>query len=302
MRILVTGAAGHVATLALASLQKRHELRLADLKEPRHLPVGATFQYADLLKSSEDELKALFQQIDVVVHCAYVPSAEVDVYSANPPQFSRFEAEFDNIRMAQLVYRHALLAGVRRVVMVSSNHAADWYEHNQVHRRVREMVSPVDLPLADNFYGWSKASYELLGFPYACGTFGRSLEVVLLRIGSPYPIQPERYEPEAQYERGELPRTTGVVGFKRALGVYLSDRDCAQLFLCAVEVDTIVGIGGVPWVVAYGISDNTRAFWSLESARAALGYRPQDDSEVLYADAVGRLLSTSPGRLGDLNL
>ena len=29
---------------------------------------------------------------------------------------------------------------------------------------------------------------------------------------------------------------------------------------------------GVPWVVAYGISGNTRAFWSLESARRVLGY------------------------------
>ena len=51
-----------------------------------------------------------------------------------------------------------------------------------------------------------------------------------------------------------------------------------------------VSANEVPWVIAYGISDNTRAFWSLASARTQLGYRPQDDSEVAYASDVRRLL------------
>src|SRR5262249_15208114 len=89
--------------------------------------------------------------------------------------------------MAQNVYRSALDAGVRRVVAASSNHAADWYEHALVHARRRELVSPAELPLSDNFYGWSKAAYELLGFVYASGGLGRKLEVVLLRIGPPLP-------------------------------------------------------------------------------------------------------------------
>jgi len=54
--------------------------------------------------------------------------------------------------------------------------------------------------------------------------------------------------------------------------------------------------------VAYGISDNTRAFWSLESARRVLGYSPEDDSEMVYAEAIRRLISernsASSGRLG----
>jgi nucleoside-diphosphate-sugar epimerase len=301
MKILITGAAGHVATLAVAALKEHHELRLTDLKEPLYLPSGADFRQANVLGATEKEFEALFQDIDMVVHSAYIPSGERDVYSVRPPHLSRFESEFDNIRMAQRIYHHAITAGVRRVVMVSSNHAADWYEHSQVHRRARELISPLDLPLADNFYGWSKASYELLGFPYACGTFGSALEVLLVRIGSPYPIRPERYEAGAPGDSGELRRPSGRAGFKRALGAYLSDRDCGQLFLRAIEAQAIVGVGEVPWLIVYGISDNTRAFWSLESARAALAYQPQDDSEVLYADDIRRLLGTSPGRLGDLD-
>ncbi len=47
---------------------------------------------------------------------------------------------------------------------------------------------PYRLPLSDNFYGWAKATYEHLGFLFACGTFGRKLEVVLVRIGAPREI------------------------------------------------------------------------------------------------------------------
>jgi nucleoside-diphosphate-sugar epimerase len=301
MRLLVTGAAGHVATLALPGLS-HHELLLTDLRSPAQLPEGASFEAVDLLDSPAARLLELMQGVEVVVHSAYVPSGHPEVYSVSPPQIDRFDAELANIRIAQHVYRAALEAGVRRVVVVSSNHAADWYEHYQVHRRAREVIRPDDLPLSDNFYGWAKASYELLAYPYACGAFGRRVEMVMLRIGSPYPIDEARYVPGAPPLAWSLPRPTGAALFKRALGAWLSDRDCAALFRCAVESGPLADDGGVPWVVAYGISDNTRAFWSLESARRHLGYAPQDDSEVAYAEAVRRLLVDAPdigrGRLG----
>ena len=61
-----------------------------------------------------------------------------------------------------------------------------------------ETVNPDDLPVSDNFYGWCKASYELLGFVYASGAFGRKLEVVQVRIGAPREIAPpEQSSPAA---------------------------------------------------------------------------------------------------------
>lgn len=301
MKVLVTGAAGHMATLAMPGLAS-HELRLTDVRKPARLPEGAAFQSMSLPDAADADLAKLFQGVEAIVHSAYIPSAERDVYSAFPPQIDRFHAEFENIRMAQRVYRCALEAGVRRIVVVSSNHAADWYEHAQVHQRLRETVRPTDLPLSDNFYGWSKASYELLAHPYACGTFGRRMEIVMLRIGSPYPIDVSRYEPGARPEAWGLPRPAGAAAFKRALGAWLSERDCAALFRCAVEAQLALPDGAVPWVIAYGISDNTRAFWSLESARRVLGYSPRDDSEVTYASDIQRLLAAdaagSCGRLG----
>lgn len=298
MKLLVTGAAGHMAGLALPGLAGRHALRLADRRAPATAPPGAEFREIDLLGAPDETLRALFAGVETVVHCAYLASAKGDVYAPEPAQIERFDAELDNIRMAQRVYRCALEAGARRVVMTSSNHATDWFEHTHVHARRRDMIYPHDAPLADNFYGWSKASYELLGYPYACGTFGRRLEVVHLRIGSPYPVRPARYEPGAAPETSELPRQRGAAGFKRALGAYLSPRDAAQLYRRAVEAPRLVAEGEVPWLVVYGVSNNTRGFWSLESARAALDYQPEDDSELIWADDIRRLLGDSPGRLG----
>lgn len=300
MKILVTGAAGHVAKLAMPGIVDGNSLRLTDIRQPEQRPSGAEFIEADLLQADAATLKSLFADVIVVVHAAYIPSGERDVYSLLPPQIDRFEAELKNVIAAQRVYRSAYDAGVRRVVIVSSNHAADWYEHAEIHARLRDMVFPTDYPLADNFYGWSKASYELLAYPYACGTFGRRMEMVSLRIGSPYPINVAQYEAGARMPDSSLNRPTGVAGFKRALGTYLSDRDCASLFQSAVNFRPIAGKNRVPWSLAYGISDNTRAFWSLESARRELGYAPQDDSEVIYSEDIRRILSGehAGGRLG----
>ncbi|WP_343079566.1 NAD(P)-dependent oxidoreductase [Ostreiculturibacter nitratireducens] len=301
MKILLTGASGHVVTLGLRGLAGRHDLRLTDLRPPGLLPKGAEFRACDLLKADDDTLSQLFSGIDAVIHGAYLhSSAQNDVYGLLPPQIDRFDTELENIRIAQRIYRHAYDAGVRRVVMVSSNHAADWYEHAQVHRRQRELVFPGDYPLSDNFYGWAKASYELLGFPYACGTFGRRMEIVSLRIGSPYPIDSARFATAMEAPQTSLPKPQGLAGFKRALGAFLSEGDCAELFRAAAEAPRIEGDHGVPWLVAYGISDNTRAFWSLQSAREKLGYAPTDDSEILYAEEISRMLvdNSQTGRLG----
>jgi hypothetical protein len=87
------------------------------------------------------------------------------------------------------------------------------------------------------------------------------------------------------------------VGVKRDLGAYISPRDLTQLLIRAVEAPNIDNEHGVPWQVVYGISNNTRAFWSLVNAREVLGYEPEDDSEVKFADTVRRLL-IEPGISG----
>ena len=64
-----------------------------------------------------------------------------------------------------------------------------------------------------------------------------------------------------------------------------------------METPNIDNEHGIPWQVVYGISNNTRAFWSLASARSVLGYEPQDDSELVYAKDIQQILrdSGAPG-------
>ncbi len=47
---------------------------------------------------------------------------------------------------------------------------------------------------------------------------------------------------------------------------------------------------GVPFHIFYGVSNNARTFWSITNARRVIGYEPQDDSEVRFAEDIARLL------------
>ena len=291
-RLLLTGACGYIASQLRTELGERYDLRMTDARgEDRDGCEIAGVEVADLIDPDRAKYAHLFDGIDAVVHLGYKRSGGF----GGERGIDAFDVELDNVRMAGNVYRTAFEAGVKRVVMASSNHAADFYEHALIHERKKEMVFPEELPLSDNFYGWAKASYELLGFPYACGAFGRKLEVVQIRIGAPRDVGGSQYEGDLseQHTGG-----SGLTNFKRDLGAHLSPRDLRQLVVKAIETPNIERPDGVPWLVVYGISGNTRAFWSLESARNVLDYAPEDDAEVKYAADVARLLTDAGAKIG----
>jgi nucleoside-diphosphate-sugar epimerase len=224
--------------------------------------------------------------VDAIVHLGYYHPPHLAVTGAGKSYLD----ERPNVDMAERVYRHALDANVQRVVVASSNHAADFYEQ-VLHTGKLELVGPEDLPKSDNYYGWAKIAYEALGFTYACGAFGRKLGVVQVRIGAPRELEAQAFE-------GKPPAT-----YKRDLGAYISARDIQQLFVRSIEAEPIEDEWDVPFQIFYGISNNTRAFWSIANARRLIGYDPEDDSEVRYAADVQRLLISrgEGGRLGPVN-
>ena len=235
---------------------------------------------ANLLDDPDDRLRRYFANVDAVVHLGYFRPLGMTVTGEGKSYLD----ERPNVDMAERVYRFALDAGVRRVVVASSNHAADWYEP-LLHARRLELVGPADIPKSDNYYGWAKIADEALGFTYASGAFGRKLEVVQVRIGAPRELDARLFDGRpAEY--------------KRDLGVFISRRDLQQLFVRSLECGPLEDEWGVPFQIFYGISNNTRAFWSLTNARRLIDYQPEDDSELLYRDDIARLLGGSPGRLG----
>ena len=53
-----------------------------------------------------------------------------------------------------------------------------------------------------------------------------------------------------------------------------------------VETANIDDEHGVPFLIVYGISGNTHRFWSIASARQKIGYAPEDDSQINFADKI----------------
>jgi nucleoside-diphosphate-sugar epimerase len=273
-RVVLTGATGYVASQLLPVFRARYDLVALDVRTAEGV------QQANLLDDPVDSLRPHFEGADAVVHLSYYRPPGSGVSGSGKSYLD----ERPNVDMAERVYRLSLECGVRRVVVASSNHAADWYEQ-LIHPRCIEMIGPADLPKSDNYYGWAKIAYEALGFTYACGAFGRKLEVVQVRIGAPREIDPGRFEGRP-------------AAYKRDLGAYISARDLQQLFVRSIEAVSIDDHWGVPFQIFYGISGNTRAFWSIANARRIIGYDPEDDSETRYASDIARLLGDSPGRVG----
>lgn len=286
-RVLVTGATGYIASLLLPALRDRYDLTLIDVRETRGdgTPVEGA-QVANLLQDDLEDLRHFFVGQDAIVHLAFNRAPDAAMSSAQRATRltpgSAYEAERANVDMAYRVFQLALEENVRRVVVASSNHAADWYEH-LIHASKMDMVTPETFPKSDNWYGWAKASYEHLGFVFATGTLGRKVENVHLRIGAPREIDASQFESDPN-------------GYKRDLGAYLSARDLQQLTIKSIETEDIADEHGIPWRVFYGISGNTRAFWSILNARTVIGYAPADDSEVTFAADIQRLLANNPGR------
>ena len=286
-RVLVTGATGYIAAQLLPAFRERYELRLIDVRstDSTGKPVEGV-EVADLVQADQESLRSHFSGCDAVVHLGYYrsPTAGADDWQARP-----YEDERRNVDMADRVFRLSLDEGVRRVVMASSNHAADWYEH-LIHAGKMDLVDPDRTPpRSDNFYGWGKICYEALGFLYASGSQGRKLENVQIRIGAPREIAARTFFPNGPGTPGD------AVRYKRDLGAYISPRDLRQLFVKALEAASIEDEHGVPFQIFYGISGNARAFWSIVNACKVIGYAPEDDAEVKFADEIRQYLVEPAG-------
>ena len=268
-KVVVTGAAGLIAGLILPAFRERYDLTLLDVRSTDRdgKPVEG-IEIADLLDKDRETYRDHFKNVDAVAHFGFVRSGD----GADADE--RFRAELANVELTHNVYQTAWEEGVGRVVCTSSNHAADYYE-NLILDGKWDFVDPDKRALSDNYYGWAKETYEHLGFTFAVGKEnGRPLENIQIRIGGPRENDLERCPP------GDLRR------MRRGLAVYISRRDLAQLYIKSIETDDIHDERGVPFQIFYGISDNPHAFWSIANARRVIGYEPEDNSEIKFADLI----------------
>jgi len=274
-KVLVTGASGKVAGQVLPALYERYDVTVTDIRSTnRQGEEVPNIQIADLTDENRDAYRHLFTGQDIVVHFGFM-HADDKTADAN------FRSEYGNVGMAYNIYKTALEEGVKRVVVASSNHAADYYEE-LILDGAMDYVDPDKRALSDNYYGWAKEVYEHLGFVFATGKMEKQpLENVQIRIGGPR---------ETDVENCELGNLRRV---RRALAVYISDRDMQQLFVKSIETDDILDEQGVPFQIFYGISGNNHAFWSIANARKIIGYAPEDNSEIRFADLIQKHIAAS---------
>ncbi len=266
--VVLTGASGTIAGVLLPALRERYDLTLLDTRQTDKNGAQVDgVQVVDLMHPDRDRYRQHFAGADAVIHCAYyrVHDQGDDVY---------FSSELENLQLTYNVYQVAWEEGVRRLVAASTNHAADFYENYALDGAV-PMVTP-NMNASDNWYGWAKIAFEQIGQVFASGVThgGRPLENVQIRIGGP------RETDVAAAPLGDLRR------MRRALAVYISQRDMAQLFIKSIETEDIRDALGVPFQIFYGISANPHAIWSIANARQVIGYAPQDNSEERFFDLI----------------
>ena len=266
-KVLVTGASGYIAGRMLPAFRERYDLVLLDVKTTnREDEMVDGVQIADLTDPDRDAYRGHFKGVDAIVHCAF--------------KKGDFQSELTNVQMAYNLYQTCVEADVRRVVVCSSNHAADYYER-LIWADKWDVVTPEMRPLSDNFYGWAKEAYEHLGFVFATGHVdGKKLQNVQLRIGGPR---------ETDLDDADAKNLKVI---HRGLGAYLSVRDQVQLFIKSIETENIEDENGVPFQIFFGISDNSHNFWSIANARKVIGYEPEDNSAIKFAERIAELMHT----------
>ncbi|MCP2355830.1 uronate dehydrogenase [Nonomuraea thailandensis] len=213
--VVLTGAAGSVGSVLREPLRRRLR-RLVSVDRAPLTAAGPGEEVRRAELGGAGDVRPLVEGADAVVHLAGLPD--------EAPLPELLEA---NVLGTHHVLEAARLAGVRRVVLASSNRLTGCYPAAQA-------VSAELPPRPDGVYGVSKVAVEALGRLYA-DKFG--LEVVCLRIGS---LEPEPSEP-------------------RHLATWLSPRDCAGFVWAALTRP------GVTFTAAYAVSANTRRFWELDA-------------------------------------
>jgi len=272
MRVLMTGVYGRCGTAIIDHLHDRPEYDWTYYNRsdrPDDHPYGGYDTVVGNV-TDYDALRDAVEGQDALVHLAAYPYTDGSWEDISDP----------NLKGMHNAMRAASEAGVESVVFGSTNHVMGQYETEnapEIYRGGHGMaLDHTDPVRPDSYYGASKAFGEALGrqyieteeFPerfYAL----RICSVRMPEYDHPYG-DAERAVEEGEFERGSDEYDEQVARMK---AMWQSRRDFAHLVDCCLQDDS------VEYGVFNGVSDNERRWYSIENARATLGYRPRDDAE-----------------------
>jgi uronate dehydrogenase len=244
--ILITGAAGTIGSILAAALSGDADVTCLDLVDA-HDSADRQLVRGDV--GDRDLLQRMLESCDVVVHLATGASRGWD---------GLLEVE---IRATKQLFDLAAVAGIRRVVLASTNHVAGGFELDYFRRggspvdrdTDAAVVQPTDPIRPDSPYGAAKAFGEAYGRFTAETT---ATAVSCLRIGTVAPSDdPTAYASSPQY--AHIPK--GAEGAARRLrATWLSHPDLIRLMREEFAASE-------RFRLRFGVSDNPGRFWSLET-------------------------------------
>ena len=245
MKVLVTGMSGLIGSALRARIEGQHDLHALNRSSVDGVPTTR----ANLHEF--DAIRPAFDGQEVVVHLA-----------AKIHDGVGWDALLEtNVVGTRNVFQAAAEAGVRRVVFASSGAVvAGWeLEAPYSHLVAGDYAQCGDVPMIDetmpvrprNLYASTKVWGEALGRHYADN---HGLEVVCLRIGYAH--------------RADRPMDA------RQFSVWNSCRDVVQA-ICLAMTATLPERFDQFFV----LSNNRRAYRSIEHARRVLGFEPEDAAE-----------------------
>lgn len=244
--VVITGAAGTIGTVLRRELAFGYALRTID-RQP-----GADIDLVADVRRSER------------VASLVAGAAAVIELAANSSVSTSWRLVLENNLAATLgTLEAARQAGVRRVVVASSNHVTGIYERDEPYASILagryEGLEPGVFPRVradspprpDSFYAVGKCGVEAAGRYYA---EEHGLSVICLRIGT--------------VNRENRPRNP------REFATLLTHRDLGQLVRRCLEAPL-----DLRFAVFYGVSHNTWRIWDIDDAASTIGYQPLDDAE-----------------------
>lgn len=161
----------------------------------------------------------------------------------------------NNLVGLNAVYEGARRHRVKRIVFASSNHAVG------MHSVDSKLNLDCDLR-PDGFYGLSKVWGEAMSRMY---WDKHGIEGICLRIGT-------AIEKPTEF---------------RHLSTWLGNDDLVQL------IDRCIKVPDIGFLVAWGVSANTRSYWNNDGA-ARLGYKPTQNSEEYAAEILKKANPLDP--------
>ncbi|NWD71017.1 NAD(P)-dependent oxidoreductase [Pseudomonas gingeri] len=199
LKVLLTGACGRIGKTFFQATQQHYNFVLADRHQPDFAIGDHRFVRLDM--ADKEELVALVDGIDVVVHLAGIPFADSSIEELLP----------NNILATTYLLEAAANAQCKRVVFASSAQTIEGYPQG------RQITAGMPV-MPTNLFGVSKCYGEALCAFYSAQ---RGLSCIVLRIGAfKFPDDHDLYNTPD-------------------LSTWLSPRDAVQLLQRAIEVKDV---------------------------------------------------------------